>query len=221
MKSAKGSPAFSEDLAEVAEYALAKVARSYYESMAQGILEGIQAVTRIVTIASGATAALFTEPINLASKLVQTTISLYHMVKGIFKFFRGTRGVGRKNNAEKVFNLCASGNPQGLTFLQDYFAAGLPTLQKLAVEQLRSKKIPGMENYASKLAGEPIQGFFKMLKDNESTPEIKLLKSYVIDQIALQFKSKPPSGSAFIQVLLKQEAVQNGLGQAFEEATNS
>lgn len=78
-----------------------------------------------------------------------------------------------------------------------------------------------MENYASKLAGEPIQGFFKMLKDNESTPEIKLLKSYVIDQIALQFKSKPPSGSAFIQVLLKQEAVQNGLGQAFEEATNS
>ncbi len=221
LKSAKGSPAFSEDLAEVAEYALAKVARSYYESMAQGILEGIQAVTRIVTIASGATAALFTEPINLASKLVQTTISLYHMVKGIFKFFRGTRGVGRKNNAEKVFNLCASGNPQGLTFLQDYFAAGLPTLQKLAVEQLRSKKIPGMENYASKLAGEPIQGFFKMLKDNESTPEIKLLKSYVIDQIALQFKSKPPSGSAFIQVLLKQEAVQNGLGQAFEEATNS
>ena len=217
---AKTSPAFSEDLAEIAEYALGKVARSYYESMAQGILEGLQAVTRIVTIATGSVAGLFTEPIRLAAKLVNSAISLYHMVKGVFKFFKGTRGVGRKNNAEKVFDLCASGNPQGLTFLQDYFAAGLPTLQKLAFEQLR-KKEPSLATSGEKMAQGGIAFFFKWIKENDKHPEIKLLKSFVIDKIAIEFKSKPPSGGTFMQVLLKQEAVQNGLGQAFEEATNS
>ena len=217
---AKGSPAFSEDLAEIAEYALGKVARSYYESMATGILEGLEAVTRIVTIATGGIGGLFAEPIRLASQLVKSTISLYHMVKGVFKFFKGTRGVARKNNAERVFNLCAQGNPQGLTFLQDYFKAGLPTLQKLAFEQLR-KQQPTLAASGEREVSGNIELFFRWIKQNEKKPEIQYLKSFVIDQIAIEFKSKPPSGGAFLQVLLKHEAVQNGLADVYDKATNS
>lgn len=214
--------AFPHELTEMAEYALAKVTRSYYESMAQGIFEGLQAVTRIVTIASGATAALFTEPIRLASKLVQSTISLYHMVKGVYKFFKGTRGVARKENAEKVFALCSKGDEYALDFLKDYWEAGLPMLQTLVLDEIRKKKMaPEIEKQITEIGNSKIEIFFKMLTTYESTPEVKILKNLVIERIANEFKSKPPSGSALFQVILKQEAVQNGLADAYNQATNS
>jgi len=214
--------AFPHELTEMAEYALAKVTRSYYESMAQGILEGLQAVTRIITIASGSTAAIFTEPIKLASKLVQTTIGLYHMVKGVYKFFKGTRGVARKENAEKVFALCSNGDEYALDFLKDYWESGLPMLQSVALAQIRKKKMtPEIERQITDIGNSKIEIFFKMLTTYESTPEVKILKNLVIEMIANEFKSKPPSGSALFQVILKQESVQNGLADAYNQATNS
>ena len=213
---------FPEELTEVAEYALAKVTRSYYTSMAQGILEAIQGITRIITTVTGGISGIFTESINLASNLVQKTLLVYHMVKGIFKFFKGTRGVARKANAEKVFDLCAKGDFYALDFLKDYFEAGLPMLQTLAIAQLRSKKMaPEIEKNVTDLANAEIEIFFTMLKENESIPEVKILKNFVIDRIANEFKSKPPSGSALFQVVLKQEAVQNGLADAFNKATST
>ena len=213
---------FPEELTEVAEYALAKVTRSYYTSMAQGILEAIQGITRIITTVTGGISGIFTESINLASNLVQKTLLVYHMVKGIFKFFKGTKGVARKANAEKVFDLCAKGDFYALDFLKDYFEAGLPMLQTLAIAQLRSKKMtPEIEKNVTDLANAEIELFFTMLKENESIPEIKILKNFVIDRIANEFKSKPPSGSALFQVVLKQEAVQNGLADAFNKATST
>lgn len=213
---------FPEELTEVAEYALAKVTRSYYTSMAQGILEAIQGITRIITTVTGGISGIFTESINLASNLVQKTLLVYHMVKGVFKFFKGTRGVARKANAEKVFDLCAKGDFYALDFLKDYFEAGLPMLQTLAIAQLRSKKMaPEIEKNVTDLANAEIEIFFTMLKENESIPEVKILKNFVIDRIANEFKSKPPSGSALFQVVLKQEAVQNGLADAFNKATST
>ena len=65
-----------------------------------------------------------------------------------------------------------------------------------------------------------MESIFNYLKVNEKKPEIKVLKDMVVKDLAVQFKSFPPSGaSTLFQVVLKQQAVQDGLADAWAAAT--
>ncbi|MEY2648081.1 MAG: hypothetical protein RL282_794 [Bacteroidota bacterium] len=217
-------PAFPEELMQIAKYALAKVSRSFYTAMAHGVLEALQAVTRIITIATGGITGIFTESINLAAKIIQKAEKAYRMVKGVFKFFKGTRGVARKQNAERIFSLCAMGNTHALNFMQDFFKTGFLLFRKKAesyitkVQDADSRSIleECLENKND------MTKCFKLLKEHEGKPEIKVVKNMFIDGIAFQFKSQPPSGaSTLFNLLINQEAVQNGMSDIFEATTSS
>ena len=209
---------------QIAKYALAKVSRSFYTAMAHGVLEALQAVTRIITIATGGITGIFTESINLAAKIIQKAEKAYRMVKGVFKFFKGTRGVARKQNAERIFSLCAMGNTHALNFMQDFFKTGFSLFRKKAesyitkVQDADSRSIleECLENKND------MTKCFKLLKEHEGKPEIKVVKNMFIDGIAFQFKSQPPSGaSTLFNLLINQEAVQNGMSDIFEATTFS
>jgi hypothetical protein len=217
-------PAFPEELMQIAKYALAKVSRSFYTAMAHGVIEALQAVTRIITIATGGITGIFTESINLAAKIIQKAEKAYRMVKGVFKFFKGTRGVARKQNAERIFSLCAMGNTHALNFMQDFFKTGFSLFRKKAesyitkVQDADSRSIleECLENKND------MTKCFKLLKEHEGKPEIKVVKNMFIDGIAFQFKSQPPSGaSTLFNLLINQEAVQNGMSDIFEATTSS
>jgi len=213
---------FPEEIADITEYALKKVSRSFYTSIAEAVLSALKGVTRIITITTGGMSAIFSESIRLASDVALKAKTAFDMVKGAFKFFRGTKGVARKENAEKLFNLVASGDQYGISFMKDYFAAGFSTFQRMAIGMLNEKMNTDKHRLVKNqletgLKGE-LSNVFKMLNDNQSIPEVKFLRSMLIDQIANTMKSQPPAGkSALFQMILKEEAVQNGLSEAYEE----
>jgi hypothetical protein len=210
---------FPGELLEVASYALKKVSRSFYTAMARGILEAVRAITRWVTLLSGAFAAPVTEIINLVALVIDKGEKAYRMIKGIWKFFKGSKGAARKANAEKVFNLVASGNSHAIAFLKDYYASQFTFIQKKAIALLEEKT--GAKEQLGDAVSQGMEFLFKQLKAKESHPEVKFIKNMIVDNIATQFKSKPPSAaSTLFQVVLEQSAVQQGLSDAFAEVAS-
>lgn len=218
---AASAPDFPDDLMSVAVYALKKVTRSYYTAIARGILQGIQFISRIATIISGGAAGVVTEIIGLISTIVEKAEKYYRMLNGVWKFLKGRKGIARKKNAEKVFDLVATGNTHAIAFIKDYYAAGFGFMQKKMLEYIQSKADAHMTGELNSQLDNGMEQFFNYLKVNQTNPEIKVLKDMVVKDLALQFRSFPPSGgSTLFQLVLQQEGVKAGLSEAWAEATN-
>jgi len=206
---------FPDILLEVVSYALKKVSRSFYTAMARGVLEATMAISRIISIISGAFAAPVTEIINLVALVIDKGEKAYRKLKGIWKFFNGTKGAARKANAEKVFDLVASGDAHATAFLKDYYASQFTFIQKQIIALLEKKT--GAKQQIGAAVTQGMEFLFKSLKKNENHPEVAFIKNMVIENIATQFKSKPPSPqSTIVDIALKNDSVQKFASKTYD-----
>jgi len=224
-KKAASVPGFPEELAEVAAWGVKKVTRSYYTAMANAVLDAVQFISRMVTLVSGAMAAPFTEAINLIALVAQKGIKAYHLMKGMFKFLSGTKGINRKQNAEVIFNLVASGNPHAVEFLTAYYSTQIGKTQKriynYIIEPVLNKIDPKLAAQLKQTAQSAIVEMIRDVKANEAKTEYAAMKTMIIMDLADMFKSKPPAGmGAIFDLVLQDEAFQKGLGSLYSEGVN-
>lgn len=100
----------ANNLAEAAWYGYSKVKRLVRMLILKISLKLIKIVSHIITLVTGGTSALVTESLALAASSASALKTLIVSGKGIYKFFKGTRGVNRAKNAGTMFNLAKSGN---------------------------------------------------------------------------------------------------------------
>lgn len=106
-------------VSEVAIYAQQKVTRRLVEETARAILSGFKAVATVITILSGGLAAAVQSIVQFAKTLVESGLTLYHNVKGAFKFLSGTKGKGRAEATEKLMLAAKKGDQRAVDLITE------------------------------------------------------------------------------------------------------
>lgn len=100
----------SNQLAEAAWYGFSKVKRLVWMLILKIALKLIKIVAHIITLISGGTSSIVTESLALAASSASALRTLVTSAKGIYKHFKGTRGVNRAKNADTMVDLAKTGN---------------------------------------------------------------------------------------------------------------
>lgn len=106
---------------EFCRYGQNKIQRRRYSSLFLGTMNFARGVSRIVSLLTGATAAVVTEAINLSGLVAVAAHEQARNVKGLYKFALGSRGVARSSRAALLVH-CAANTPEGLALFRDWLA---------------------------------------------------------------------------------------------------
>ena len=117
---------------EFVGYANGKLFRRKVSTIFVGVTNFIGGLSRILTLVTGATAAVVTEAINLSMSIAGAIYNVFRDLKGTYKFLLGTRGVARKTRASLLIWRASL----------DAQRRGAPDLSVLA-GTLRAQSIPG------------------------------------------------------------------------------
>ncbi|MEM7797615.1 MAG: hypothetical protein AAF633_00370 [Chloroflexota bacterium] len=125
----------------IAQYGDGKVLRRYYESVLKAVLSGCRAAMRIITFVTGGAAAIITESINLAAALIEKVGTLYHEVKGFYKWMVNSKGKNRQENATQLVNLAMQGSPDAQRLVKNLTGAAVfdPASKQTLIAQVAEK----------------------------------------------------------------------------------
>jgi hypothetical protein len=201
----------SFDPTDFVKWGIEKIKRSFITSIFRGVLSLMQAIARWTTIASGFLLAPVTESIKLAAKILKVSQTSFRNVKGMIKFFKGTKGVARKENASAIYDRVKLGHKPTMIFLEDFLDKGTGMAQKMIFENI----VKRMKEDAEK-EGLELESFHKLFKyidaKKDSNPKYALAQKLIINFLANMFKSQPlPMGSAIMNLVLENEQLQLGV----------
>jgi hypothetical protein len=106
---------------EFCRYGQNKIQRRRYSSLFLGTMNFARGVSRIVSLLTGATAAVVTEAINLSGLVAVAAHEQARNVTGLYKFALGSRGVARSSRAALLVHYAAN-TPEGLALFRDWLA---------------------------------------------------------------------------------------------------
>jgi hypothetical protein len=154
------------DRQKISTYGYYKTRRGLWSRVAKAIMSLGQIVARVVTIASGLTAGMVSEGVDLALALSQSVMKLSESIKGLIKIILNKRGKHRAMVANRIVDIALSGDQDMLKFMVNSEA-----LSKTWFAKISAGTKSGVANYFAGLG-------------------VDITKLPMVDQVALTMRPK-------------------------------
>lgn len=144
--------ATAPELVKAAAYGVSKVTRRYWSKIYDMVTSLIKLITDILSLFTGPMVGSVTAAISLGISITGAILTLARKAKGLWKWFRGTRGVNRRKNAEVLVDYALNDDQ-----------ASLETLNKFGLAKKVDQVKSSPKETKGKIRGELIKAVFEKL----------------------------------------------------------
>ena len=116
---------------QIGAYAMQKVKRAFIGRFTKFAMSVAQLILRLITILSLGSSAVVTEGANLSLSLSKSAMKLFNAGKGIFKYFKGTKGKRRTEASQNLVEGAVRGDKKMLRALVEADIFGSKWMSKM------------------------------------------------------------------------------------------